>query len=225
MGDQHEGREVKEERFTKAGSVLRSEVKNRAHLGQPSQQRGRGSRCLISPHAGAVPGDQGGGSPNRAQNSGVVRDWEGQRKKGSSPKELRQDTTPQPLTPSLCPLRDDQRRPKHTRGRRVTGTSWFHLTGHLMAGRRASGQRAGCDTLIPTLNPSPGVPISSSLSPLGLCQWPEPLKPPLDIGIGSEVIATTFILEPPQLRKDSELLGRSQNSGTPDSPQSPHPGT
>lgn len=43
-GDWHEGREVKEETFTELGSVLRSEVRNRAHLGQPGQQRSRGSR-------------------------------------------------------------------------------------------------------------------------------------------------------------------------------------
>lgn len=88
MGDWHEGREVKQETFTRAGSVLsqRSEIRNRAHLGQPRQQRGRGSRYVTSPDAGPVPGDKRGGTSNRAQNPGVARDGEGQKKKGSSPK-------------------------------------------------------------------------------------------------------------------------------------------
>lgn len=99
MGDWHEGREVKEETFTESGSVPRSELWSKAHLGQPGQQRSGGSRHLISPNTGPVPGDKGGGTPNRAQNPGVAEDWEHQRKKASP-----QDTTPQPLTASLCPL-------------------------------------------------------------------------------------------------------------------------
>lgn len=90
MGDWHEGREVKEETFIESGSVLRSELWSRAHLGQPGQQRSRGSRHLISPNTGPVPGDKGCGTPNRAQNPGVA-DWEHQKKKASP-----QDTTPQP---------------------------------------------------------------------------------------------------------------------------------
>lgn len=51
-----------------------------------------------------------------------------------------QETALQPLTPSLCPLRDDQCRPKHPRGRRVTATRRLHLTGHAMAGEGAMGR-------------------------------------------------------------------------------------
>lgn len=169
-GDGHEGRKGKEETFTESGSVLRSEVRSRAHLGQPGQQRRRGSRCLISPNTGPVPRDKGGGTPNRAQNPGVAGDEEGQRKKASP-----QDTTPKPPTASLCPLRDDQCWPKHSRGRRVTGSRWLHLAGHSMARERDNEQRSGCDTLSLTACPSPEVQTSPSQSPLGLCQWPEPL--------------------------------------------------
>lgn len=79
MGSWYEGREVKEEIFTESESVLRSEVRSRAHLGQPGQQRSRGSRYLISPNTSPVPGDKGCRTPNRAQNPGVAGDWEGQR--------------------------------------------------------------------------------------------------------------------------------------------------
>lgn len=99
MGYWCEGREVKEEIFTESGLVLRSEVRSTAHLGQPGQQRSGGSRNLVSPNTRPVPGDKGGGTPNRAQNPGVAEDWEGQRKKANP-----QETAPQPLTPSLCPL-------------------------------------------------------------------------------------------------------------------------
>lgn len=61
------------------------EVRSRAHLGQPGQQRNRGSRHLLSPNTGLVPGDKGSGTPNRAQNPGVAGDWEDQRKKSNSP--------------------------------------------------------------------------------------------------------------------------------------------
>lgn len=78
-----------------------------------------------------------------------------------------------------------------------------------MAVKRSNGQMSGQDTPIPTLSPRSGVPTSPSQSPLGLCQRPKPSQPLLDIRVRSEVIATTFVLEPPQLRKDSKLLRRS----------------
>lgn len=88
MGDWHEGRVVKEETFTESGSVFRSEVRSRAHLGQPGQQRSRGSRYLIFPNTGPVPGDKRGGTPNRAQNPGVARDGEVVRGRRQVPKRL-----------------------------------------------------------------------------------------------------------------------------------------
>lgn len=85
-GRWREGRDIRQETFTRVRSVLRSEVRSGAHLGQPGQQRSRGFRYLISPHAGSVPGDKRAGTSNRAQNPGVARDWERQSKKGSSSK-------------------------------------------------------------------------------------------------------------------------------------------
>lgn len=70
-------------KYSESGTVLRSEVRSTAYLGQPGQQRSRGSRNLISPNTGPVPGDKVGGTPNRAQNPGVAGDWECQRKKAS----------------------------------------------------------------------------------------------------------------------------------------------
>ena len=68
-----------------------------------------------------------------------------------------QETALQPLTPSLCPLREDQCRPKHPRGRRVTATRRLHLTGHTMAGEGAMG-RGQAGTHRPHIQPAPWSP-------------------------------------------------------------------
>lgn len=88
------GRSRKNKHSQESGSVLRSEVRNKAHLGQAGQQRSRVSRHLIFPNIGPVPGDKRGGTPNRAKNPGVAGGWEGQRKKAS----------PQETPPSHDPL-------------------------------------------------------------------------------------------------------------------------
>lgn len=49
----------------------------------------------------------------------------------------------------------------------------------------------------PHTQTKPWSPTSPSQSPLDLCQWLEPLQPPLDIRVRLEDIATTFVLEPP----------------------------
>lgn len=130
-------------------------------------------------------------------------------------------SAPAPALDSLCPLRDDQRWPKHPGGRRVTSAGRLHLAGHAVTGDRAgdSSQRARTASA-----PHPGL---EQPSPLCLGQRPEPLKPLLDVRVGAELVATTFILKPPQLRKDGEFLGRSpQTAGAtiqepPASPASP----
>lgn len=162
------GRSRKKHSQESGGSVLRSEVRSRAHLGQASQQRSRVSRHLISPNIGPVPGDKRGGTPNRAKNPGVAGDWEGQRKKASP-----QETTPQPRLPHSvhCEMTSVGRSTR-AGGSPVPGGSTSQDTRWLGKGAMGRGEDV---TLIPIPGLSPEVPTSPSKSPLGLCQWPEPL--------------------------------------------------
>lgn len=93
------------------------------------------------PQHWAGPRRQAGWDPQQSQEPWSGRGLGGSEEEGKSPRDY-----PPATTPSLCPLRDDQRRPKHSRGRRVTSTRWLHLAGHSMAGERGNGQRSGCDT-------------------------------------------------------------------------------
>lgn len=62
-------------------------LRSGAHLGQPGQQWGGGSRHLLCSHTGPIPGDEGGGTPNRTQHPGMAGDWEDQKKKDKSPRD------------------------------------------------------------------------------------------------------------------------------------------
>lgn len=135
MGDWCEAGRSRKKHSHESGSVLRSEVRSKAHLGQAGQQRSRVSRHLISPNIRSVPGDERGGTPNRAKNPGVAGDWEGQRKKASP-----QETTPKPRLPHSvhCEMTSVGRSTRGAGGSPVPGGSTSQDTRWL--GREAMGR-------------------------------------------------------------------------------------
>lgn len=65
-------------RAVQGGAAFQGRVQRRDRrplhvLGEASQQGSRGSRDLISPHTGPIPGHERGGASDRAQNSTEAR--------------------------------------------------------------------------------------------------------------------------------------------------------